>query len=361
MFDNIYSGRKVFVTGNTGFKGSWLTLWLEKLGAVVTGYSIDIPTQPNHIELLKLKCTTITGDILDLEHLSSSILQSEPDIIFHLAAQPLVRKSYIDPVLTFNTNVMGTVHILEATRKSSTVAALVNVTTDKVYENRNNHHPYHEDEKLSGYDPYSASKAASEIITNSYSQAFFNPDTFGAKNHILIASARSGNVIGGGDWAEDRLLPDMMRAATAKQKVSLRYPGSTRPWQHVLEPLSGYILLGAELLKGNKTAASAWNFGPSSDQEMTVLDVVLKSQKLWSDIEYQVTEEVNYHEADRLQINSSKAKSELDWHNVWSSDESLKQTINWYRRYHESGKADSEIQLNNFVTDAKKRKLSWIK
>lgn len=358
MFHGIYSGKRVLITGNTGFKGSWLSYWLLQLGAKVYGYSKNIPTNKSHYELLSLKTTTYYKDILDFSALKSAIEEVQPDVIFHLAAQPLVRTSYQFPLLTFNTNIIGTANLLEAVRTTRGVKALVNVTTDKVYENKERAAAYKEDEPLGGYDPYSASKAGSEIVTASYQQAFYNPNSYGLDHETLIATARSGNVIGGGDWAEDRLIPDIVRATVADQIVNLRNPQATRPWQHVLEPLSGYLLLGAELLKGNTAAASAWNFGPKNE-ETSVEQVLLDCKKLWPQINYQVDNSDHYHEAQRLQLDSSKAMKRLNWENVWSYDDSISNTIDWYRQYYEYENVLTDKQLTEYIKAAKKKELKW--
>ena len=361
MFENTYSGKTVLITGNTGFKGSWLSLWLENLGATVVGYSIDVPTTPSHFELLNLKYKTITGDILDFNRLDSIIKEYRPQIIFHLAAQPLVLPSYSDPLNTFQTNVMGTAKLLEAVRKNTCVNAVINVTTDKVYENNETGKPYAEIEPLNGYDPYSASKAASEIVTSSYRNSFFNLDTYGTTHQTLIASARSGNVIGGGDWAKDRLIPDIVAACANGKTAVIRNPASSRPWQHVLEPLSGYLQLGSQLLKGNKQFAEAWNFGPSIDKEISVQEVLLESQKVWPTLSFIQDSEKKPHEASRLQLDSSKALLQLNWKNTWDYPVSVVKTIEWYRSFYQTKKVETSNQLETYIEDAESKGMSWIK
>ena len=358
MFYGLYSGKRILITGNTGFKGSWLSYWLLQLGAEVHGYSKDIPSDPNHYELLSLKVNTLFEDVLDFTALNSAIEELQPDIIFHLAAQPLVRTSYESPLLTFKTNIIGTANVLEAVRNTKGVRALVNITTDKVYENKEREEPYKEDDALGGYDPYSASKAGSEIVTASYRQAFNNPKSYGLDHETLIATARSGNVIGGGDWAVDRLIPDIVKAASKNELVSIRNPQATRPWQHVLEPLSGYLLLGAELLNGNTKAASSWNFGPSNE-ETSVKKVLLDCKKQWPQIYYEIDEDKHHHEAQRLQLDSSKAMKKLQWNNVWSYDDSISKTIDWYRQYYEHKTVITDKQLAEYVESAQKKELSW--
>lgn len=360
MFQDLYANKRVFVTGNTGFKGSWLTFWLKKLGADVLGYSLESKSNPNHFELLQENTPTIYGNILDFESLEKAVKEHKPEIVFHLAAQPLVQVSYAQPTHTFETNVMGTVNIFEAIRKCDSVGAVINVTTDKVYENKERSKPYEEDEKLGGYDPYSASKACSEIVTASYRRSFFHPSEYGKTHHTLIATARSGNVIGGGDWAVDRLIPDIMRATVAGKRAEIRNPEATRPWQHVLEPLSGYLLLGSELLKGNTLAATAWNFGPETARELSVKDVLLSCQNHWEKIRFVFKETSLNHEAGKLQLDSSKALRELQWKNTWDQTTSIKKTVDWYRAYYEQNKILTKEQFSEYLETASKKGLSWL-
>ncbi len=356
----MYKDRKVFVTGNTGFKGSWLVLCLLKLGANVFGYSLDIPTDPNHHEILNLDFETIFGDVRDLEKLRKAIESFHPDIVFHLAAQSLVRKSYESPVETFETNVIGTVNIFEACRQADTVKAIVNVTSDKCYENREWILGYRENDRLGGHDPYSASKGCSEIITESYRKSFFPLNEYQKGHQTLVASARAGNVIGGGDWGEDRIIPDIVRATSQNEKVHIRNPHATRPWQHVLEPLSGYLLLGQKLLEGKRKFSGAWNFGPSDDAHTTVLSVVENLQKHWPQIDYNIsTDNKNPHEANLLKLDCSKARTNLHWTPVWDSNITFANTAIWYRQYYESGKVISFEQLKEYINDAKQKQTMW--
>jgi CDP-glucose 4,6-dehydratase len=361
MFENAYFGKKVLVTGNTGFKGSWLSLWLEKLGATVIGYSIDIPTTPNHFELLDLKYTTIIGDVLNFEKLDSVVKKHQPEIIFHLAAQPLVRASYANPLKTFETNGIGTATVLEVVRKNSCVTAVINITTDKVYENKEWEKPYTEDQVLNGYDPYSASKVVSEIITSSYRDSFFNLSEYGTSHATLLATARSGNVIGGGDWAMDRLIPDIVQACNKGREVEIRNPAATRPWQHVLEPLSAYLVLGAKLLQGKKEFATAWNFGPSIEKEISVQEVLLECQKVWPDLKFKFDTRKHPHEAGRLQLDSTKALTNLQWKNTWDYPLCVIKTIEWYRSYYDTKSIESINQLELYIEDAKAKGMAWLK
>ncbi len=360
MFNNIYSGKRVLITGHTGFKGSWLSLWLIKLGAKVIGYSLAPPTTPNHFELLKLDMVSIIGDIRDREKVNSTFKAYKPDIVFHLAAQPLVRYSYINPVETFETNVMGTINIFEACKNTDTVRAIVNITSDKCYENREWVWGYRESDPMGGYDPYSASKGCAELVTSSYRNSFFNPSpplTFSpSHNSILLASARAGNVIGGGDWAEDRLIPDIMRAISKNEKVIIRNPKATRPWQHVLEPLSGYLMLGQTLLEGRKEFAEGWNFGPDDESNINVINVVESIKQSWNKIEYEIRENANNpHEAGLLKLDCSKAHSRLGWRPVWDIKKALETTTKWYKEFYENGKITSLDDLDKYIEDAGKK------
>lgn len=356
LFNNIYQGKRVFITGHTGFKGSWLALWLTQLGAEVIGYSIDIPSQPNHFELLKLKLTSVTGDILDQPKLLHTMEQYQPDIVFHLAAQSLVRESYEQPVSTFATNVMGTVNVLESCRKVPSVKAILNITSDKCYHNDESGKSYQETDALGGYDPYSASKGCAELVGNAYRKSFFND------SGTLLADVRAGNVIGGGDWAKDRLIPDLMKAISQDKTVTIRNPQATRPWQHVLEPLSGYLQLGWKLLEGKKALADNWNFGPDDQTALTVHEVVKKIQQQWPEVQFTIqSNPKQYHEAKLLQLDSTKARTQLHWTNIWDNVTSFAKTINWYQQYYQTGKILSESDLNDYVADAQKLGVEWTK
>lgn len=366
LFNNIYYGKRVLVTGHTGFKGSWLCLWLKELGANVIGYSLPPPTDPNHFELLYLDIVSITGNVRDFGKLKEAIQCHKPEIVFHLAAQPLVRYSYKNPVETFETNVMGTMNVLEACRQTESVKVIVNITSDKCYENREWVWGYRENDPMGGYDPYSASKGCAELVTKCYRNSFFNPShplTFSPSNNsILLASARAGNVIGGGDWAEDRLLPDIMRAVSKEEKVIIRNPNATRPWQHVLEPLSGYLMLGQKLLEGRKEFAEGWNFGPDDESNICVEDVVSCVKSDWERVDYEIrSSQDNPHEAGFLKLDCSKAHSRLKWKPVWDIKKTLEITIKWYKEFYENGIILSLNNLHEYVEDAMKKALIWKK
>ena len=360
MFRDIYKGKKVLVTGDTGFKGSWLVLWLLKMEADVIGYSLNIPTHPSHHELLGLGYETIQSDIRELDRLQEVFRYFKPDIVFHLAAQPIVRKSYQNPVETFETNVIGVVNVFEASRQTESVRGIVNVTSDKCYENKEWIWGYREDDRLGGYDPYSASKGCAELVTACYQKSFFPIDEYQKSHRILVASVRAGNVVGGGDWGEDRLVPDIMRAASQNRKVQIRNPNAIRPWQHVLEPLSGYLLLGQLLLEGKKEFSGAWNFGPTDDGHRYVNAVIRELQKHWPNIDYQVEmNDKNPYEANCLKLNCSKAFSRLKWGPVWDSSTTFAKTAEWYRAYYESGFILSEDQLQEYIIEAQKKQIPW--
>jgi len=360
LFGSIYKNKKVLITGNTGFKGSWLALWLLKLGANVKGISLKPNTNPNHHTLLNLPIETDIIDIRHYEELKTSIISYNPDIIFHLAAQPLIRYSYKETLETFNTNIIGSANIFEiAKHLNNSLKAIINVTTDKCYENREQNKGYIETDHLGGYDPYSASKACSEIITSSYRNSFFNTNDYNKTHSTLIASARAGNVIGGGDWSEDRLIPDLVKAATRGESTIIRSPEAIRPWQHVLEPLTGYLLLGQKLLQGEKEFADAWNLGPKEDEFSSVIDVVSIAQKNWNDIRIEIENTNHFHEAKLLKLNSQKANSKLEWKSIWTLNESIRNTIYWYQNYYNSKTISSEDQLNEYINTAKTNKTCW--
>jgi CDP-glucose 4,6-dehydratase len=355
MFNNIYKDKKVFVTGHNGFKGSWLCLWLESMGAQITGYSLDPPTQPNHYDLINFKFNSIHGDLRNYEDLLSAIKQSEPDIIFHLAAQSSVLYSYNHPIETLESNLMGTANVLEACRYVSSIKAVVIITTDKCYENKEWVWGYREDDPMGGHDPYSTSKALAELITASYRRSFLSLDKYKITHHVLISSVRSGNVLGGGDWKEDRLVPDVIKAASKGLKIKIRNPQNTRPWQHVLEPVYGYLLLGKQLLEEKKEFSGAWNFGPSDEGNRGVLNVVKELQKHWDKINYEITIDPNSrHEANLLKLDCSKASSHLNWKPVWSFAQMIEKTAFWYREYFENNRVISKEQLKDYIKSVEK-------
>ena len=359
LFNSIYKGKKVLTTGITGFKGSWLTYWLLKMGANVKGISLRQKTTPNHFSLLNLDIETDFIDIRNFNELEKSINNFKPEIIFHLAAQPLVRKSYLNPLETFNTNIIGTSNIFEISKKLNSLRAIVNVTTDKCYLNKEIDKGYIETDSLGGYDPYSASKACSEIITSSYRNSFFNLNDYNKSHSVLIASARAGNVIGGGDWSDDRLIPDVIKAAQNNSKSIIRSPYSVRPWQHVLEPLTGYLLLGQKLLQNKTEFADAWNFGPSENEFCSVEEVLNIAHKHWKKIKYEIQYNSELHEAKLLKLDSSKSNEFLNWKSIWKLDEAVEKTIIWYRDLNEGNIVLTKTQINEYITQAKKENHSW--
>ncbi len=347
----IYKKRKVLITGHTGFVGSWLALWLHKLGAKVIGYSLPPPTTPNHFEVLNLNIISIINDVLDLEGLKRTLFEFKPEVIFHLAAQPLVRKSYLEPYYTFNVNVTGTLNLLEAVREAKDfVKAVVIITSDKCYENKGFVWGYREIDPLGGKDPYSASKACAEIVTSSYRASFFPLEEYNISHTTLIATARAGNIIGGGDWGEDRLIPDIMRALAENKRVKIRNPHSVRPWQYVLDVIQGYLLLGAKLFLGERDFSCAWNFGPIDFKAHRVIEVVEKIKELCPELEYEIVSESNpMHEAPYLRLDPSQAVNLLGWRPIYSFDKALEETIRWYKTFYKEGKILSEKQLENYL------------
>ena len=361
LFGSIYKNKRVLVTGHTGFKGSWLVYWLTKMGAKVVGYSLEASTNPNHIERLELDMVSIIGDIRDLDKLNEIFERYQPDIVFHLAAQPLVRLSYEDPIETYETNVMGTLKVFEASKKVN-VKAIVNITSDKAYENQEWIWGYRENDAMGGYDPYSSSKGCAELLVSSYRNSYFNSREYGKSHHTLLASCRAGNVIGGGDWAKDRLLTDIMLSVSQNKRVSIRNPQATRPWQHVLEPLSGYLNIGQKLLEGRVEFADGWNFGPSDEGSISVEEVIFHVKKYWDKIEYEINQSPNQlHEANLLKLDCSKAHILLKWKNVWDSEKTFEKTVKWYKNFYENNNILTHENLESYVSDAKMKRIEWAK
>jgi CDP-glucose 4,6-dehydratase len=359
-FGGAYSGRTVLVTGHTGFKGSWLCLWLGQLGARVVGFSLPPPTEPSHFRLIDLDLESVLGDVRDRHAVEDIVARYQPAAVFHLAAQPLVRLSYREPVETLTANVLGTVNVYEACRSAGCVRALVSVTSDKVYENRESPTGYRETDPVGGSDPYSCSKGCAELITTCYRESYFPPRGYGLAHRTLLASARAGNVIGGGDWAEDRLIPDAVKAAARGEAVLLRNPRSVRPWQHVLEPLAGYLLLGQRLLEGRVDCAGAWNFGPDDHGNVEVEAVVARMRECWPELQYVNAPESNAPpETKLLKLDSSKARTRLGWKPVWTWAEAVERTALWYRQYQRTGTGSSLEDLSRYRQDAARRECVW--
>lgn len=354
QFADVYRNRKVLVTGDSGFKGSWLLRWLQLLGAKVDGLSLPPQTNPNHFDLLESTSRSFRGNICDSAWVEDSVKQSDPEIVFHLAAQPLVRYSYREPLETFATNVLGTANLLQACRSLQSIRAIVIITTDKVYQNNEWPWGYRENDPLGGHDPYSASKACTEIVVNSFRKSFFSQST-------LLATVRAGNVIGGGDWSEDRLIPDIVRSATSGQVLEIRSPNATRPWQHVLECLSGYLMVGQKLLEGDSSCATQWNIGPESADNRRVIEILEKMSSQWSKLNWRITTTPQPHEANLLYLDNSKAKSSmLGWKPIWNLDIALRHTVHWYRAFYESGSVLTHQQIDQFVDDARKQEAKWV-
>lgn len=335
MNADFWCGKRVFVTGHTGFKGSWLTLWLQKLGAEVIGYALAPPTTPSLFEVAGVEdgMVSIEGDVRDLANLQDKIATYKPDIVFHMAAQPLVRYSYENPVETYATNVMGTVHLLEAVRQTGSARVVVNITSDKCYENREWVWGYRENEAMGGHDPYSNSKGCAELVASAYRNSYFNPRVY-HEHGVSLASVRAGNVIGGGDWARDRLIPDIIRAIIGGDLVLIRSPNAIRPWQHVLEPLNGYMTLAEQMWDSGTDYAEGWNFGPNDSDARPVSWITEKLTELWGEgSSWQLDTKVNPHEATYLKLDCSKAKSRLKWSPKLNLAMTLDWIVEWYRGY----------------------------
>jgi CDP-glucose 4,6-dehydratase len=344
---NFWKDRKVFITGHTGFKGAWLSLWLHHLGAEVVGYALEPPTTPNFFDLCNLSeiIKSIKGDVRNFDFLKKSLAANKPDIVFHMAAQSLVRQSYYDPIETYSTNVMGTVNLLEAIRQIEIIRAVVIVTSDKCYENREWVWGYRENEAMGGYDPYSSSKGSSELITAAYRQSYFSPDDYN-QHKVGIASVRAGNIIGGGDWGKDRLIPDCIRSLADNKEILIRNPQAIRPWQDVFDPLRGYLLLAEKLYQNGDHYAQAWNFGPSEDNAIPVYKIVQLILKYWGGGSWKDvsnSESKQLHEARYLKLDCSKARAELGWESIINIEESIKWTCEWYMKYY-----NNKIPMRDF-------------
>lgn len=352
--EKYYKGKKVFLTGHTGFKGSWMLFWLNMLGADVKGYALAPEWEVNLFDSMNGDelCESVISDIRDKEKLEKEILDFQPDFIFHLAAQPLVRLSYETPTETFDVNAIGTANVLNAVRFLNKACIVICITTDKVYENNEVHYHYKEDDRLGGYDPYSASKACAELIINSYRNSFFNLKNY-AEHKKSVASTRAGNVIGGGDWAKDRIVPDIVRALNENKPITIRNPNAVRPWQHVLEPVGGYLHLGAKMSDDPVKYSEAWNFGPNKEDDLTVEELVNIALKSWGKGEYEKPELKNQpHEAGLLMLDISKAKKELDWEPKMNASESIKLTLDWYKSFLEKNNASDLLksQIQKFTS-----------
>ncbi|MEP7108121.1 MAG: CDP-glucose 4,6-dehydratase [Ferruginibacter sp.] len=345
LLDNFYRGRKVFITGHTGFKGAWLAYVLYKAGAIIKGYSLAPETNPSLYKEIEdtIHIQSVIADINDGQRVEQEILAFQPDHIFHLAAQPLVRRSYKEPLVTFSTNVIGTANVLNTLTKLEKPCTAVLITTDKVYENKEWHYPYRETDRLGGYDPYSASKACAELVINSYVLSFFNPSKIESHKKAVV-SVRSGNVIGGGDWSEDRLIPDIVRSLAENKEIIIRNPEAVRPWQHVLEPVFGYLQLG-ELLAGSPLKyGGAWNFGPANADNLPVSDIVRRAIDVWGNGNIVLQIDPNaLHETGMLKLDISKAVNLLGWKPQLNTSESIERTIYWYKSFYEGTATAAEL------------------
>lgn len=352
MDPKFWKGKKVLLTGHTGFKGSWLSIWLQNLGVNLVGFSKSVPTQPSLFELANVKdgMTSIMGDISNFGHLEDTITEHQPEIVMHMAAQSLVLQSYKDPMETYATNVMGTVNLLEAIRKTGSVRVIINVTSDKCYENKGLERAYREDDPMGGYDPYSSSKGCAELVTYAFRSSFFNLSTY-TKHKIALASVRAGNVIGGGDWAKDRLIPDIMRGILEHTIIKIRKPSAIRPWQYVLEPLSGYLLLAEKLWNDGSKYSEGWNFGPADDDIKPVSWVIEKVGECWGHrVNYESDGENYLHEANYLRLDCSKARTKLGWFPKTNLELALQWTVEWYKQYEQKNdiRKFTEEQIRKF-------------
>ncbi len=365
LFNNVYKGKTVLVTGHSGFKGSWLSLWLNQLGAKVVGISIDIPTDPSNLKVSGIENLIDSHfiDIRDFELLSKVFNLVKPDFVFHLAAQALVKKSHIDPLSTYTTNAIGTSNILECIRLMDEKVTSVMITSDKAYDNVEWSWGYRENDSLGGKDPYSASKGMAELAIKAYFHSYFidNPE------NISLGIGRAGNVIGGGDWAQDRLVPDCVKRWSVNKTVEIRKPNSTRPWQHVLEPLSGYLSLGAELTRKQSINGEAYNFGPDSNQDRTVKDLIVEMKKYWEKAHWAdiSDDKEDFHEAGLLKLNCDKALRDLNWRPTLQFEETVSMTSEWYKIFYQNNEEDMHDytldQINQYIDFAKNRGIAWAK
>lgn len=354
MFDNMFQGRTVLITGHTGFKGSWLCIWLKELGANIVGYALEPYTERDNFVVsgLKDKIIHIIGDVGDYQKLRETFKKYRPEFVFHFAAQPIVRESYVNPKETYDTNIGGTVNVLECCRITDSVRVVINVTSDKCYENKEWVWGYRENDPMGGYDPYSSSKGCSELITAAYRNSFFNPIDF-EKHGKSLSSVRAGNVIGGGDWQKDRIIPDCVRALESKKPIEIRRPHATRPWQHVLEPLSGYLLLASKMYEEPQKFCGAWNFGPNQNPITTVgeiADMIVAKWGSGSWIDKSNQEEP--HEANLLNLDISKAKTYLKWSPVWNAETTVGETVKWYKKYNYQNSYEiCKSQIDQYMND----------
>jgi CDP-glucose 4,6-dehydratase len=363
MYLNKFQGKKVLVTGHTGFKGSWLVAWLLRLGASVSGVSDRVPTSPAHFDAAKMagKISNHFGDVRDLERMVKVINEEKPDFLFHLAAQPLVRRSYHEPHVTIETNVMGTANVLEALRLSQHPCTAIVITSDKCYDNIEQVWGYRENDALGGKDPYSASKGAAEMVVKTYAHSYFSA----ADSPVKVAVGRAGNVIGGGDWADDRIVPDCVRAWSRKEAVEIRYPKATRPWQHVLEPLSGYLMLAVSLANDSSLNGEAYNFGPPAQQNFTVAELLDEIKTHWPGASWKdVSGTSPFHEAGLLKLCCDKALHQIGWQPVMDFAETVRLTSSWYRSFYESPNGDvweqTQIQIAEYESLARNRGIKWV-
>ncbi len=355
-FDDIYRGRRVLVSGQTGFKGSWLWEWLRRMGAQIGGIALAPLSEPNHWNLLYPEDNMSPVDVRDAQAVQDVVQEFEPEIVFHLAAEALVRRSYHEPLQTMSTNILGTQHVYEACRKVQSVRAIVSITSDKVYQNQEREAGYLEHDRLGGADPYSCSKACVELLSDCYRQSFFQ-----LEDSPLLATVRAGNVIGGGDWAEDRIVVDAVRAASRGEVLRIRNPHAVRPWQHVLEPLAGYLMVGQALLTGNRNAATAWNFGPRQEDAVPVGDLVVAMTEVWPKVIAEFAPEANApHETKILRLNSNCARDTLGWQPLWSWREAVDRTLSWYRQYYEEGACCTAVDFDAYIQRATERQVQWV-